>query len=128
MYSQRLGLRADSEELPRAYLRRALFVLSSGIRRESFTEIVRCRSRVDEGRERGKCNSSDENRELSDAAFHLIGGCAIAVPDPNVLRKQIDTLCKQLSGPGVTKKLPKKGASRALKSGSINLREYALAT
>ena len=58
MHSQRLGLRADSEELPRAYLRRALFVLSSGIRRESFTEIVRCRSRVDEGRERGKCNSS----------------------------------------------------------------------
>ena len=70
---------------------------------KSFTDLVRCRSRVDEGRQQGKCNSSDENQELSCTALHLIGGCAIVVPDLNVLRKQVDTLWRRVAEPRTCK-------------------------
>ena len=51
---------------------------------KSFTKVVGGRNRVDEGRQRGKCKSSDQEQESCSATLHIAGAKAIAVLDPNV--------------------------------------------
>ena len=112
-----LGYGLGFEEKPKSFLkllfRERFLCFAQVLGMEPFTEIIRCRSRVDEGWGEGKRKSSDENEKLSGAPLHLIGRCATVVPNLNVLKKQRDTLCKTSHDDESERKLIKKAASRA---------------